>query len=606
MDITELVAQRLASLGMDPQMAYGPNVATPASVVNALAPAPSPAPAPANAMAPAPAPAGYYQRDMEGNEVFVPIGPGNRPVGVDPNKLYRSTDPIWSNPFFGSPEHAESYTKDWWAQVLPQLGFKGEIFTPGSASGPAFYDDSGGVATTPAQVYTPQAQAFINQMKSAGYDIGTYFKGGDLLDPAFRLVGPNNEVLANFDQPSVSKQAVRIAAPLILGNIAAAYGLFGGATGAGAGGVGIAEGMAPANAGALGAGGGAVDYSLATQAGALGGTGAGLGTLPSTGVPGAINYGLATQPVYGSGAGLAAGTAPFLGTGAGIAVAPGVSPVLGNPASFINQPANLPPTVTTPGGAPGGAVVSPAGAAGSALGSAASTLGQAAGSAASGLAKGLGESSIWGPLLSTLTSLYGGKETAEATREAARLQSEAANRAIGLQETMYREGVARQAPFLQEGTAAFNRLAALQRGGPEAAQQFLTTEPGYGFRLGEGLKALERTQAARGNLLSGGAIKAGQRYAQDVASQEYSNAYNRLAQMAGIGPQAAGVANTLGQSYASNVGNLMTQQGTGAANALIAGATARQSAYGDIGEAWGRYFSPQPTINYLGGGGYGR
>lgn len=216
------------------------------------------------------------------------------------------------------------------------------------------------------------------------------------------------------------------------------------------------------------------------------------------------------------------------------------------------------------------------------------------------------DSSFWGPLITSLASLYGGSQAASAAEEAARINAEATNRAIDLQQRMYEEGVARQRPFLEEGTAAFNRLAALSRGGPEAAQNFLTMEPGYGFRLGEGLKALERTQAARGNLLSGGAIKAGQRYAQDVASQEYSNAYNRLAQMAGIGPQAAGVANTLGQSYASNVGNLATQQGSTAANALLTGAAARQSAYGDVGRAWGQYFAPQPVINYLGGGGYGR
>lgn len=39
MDITELVAQKLASLGLDPQSAYGPNVAMPASKTDALAPA---------------------------------------------------------------------------------------------------------------------------------------------------------------------------------------------------------------------------------------------------------------------------------------------------------------------------------------------------------------------------------------------------------------------------------------------------------------------------------------------------------------------------------------------------------------------------------------
>ncbi len=52
-------------------------------------------------------------------------------------------------------------------------------------------------------------------------------------------------------------------------------------------------------------------------------------------------------------------------------------------------------------------------------------------------------------------------------------------------------------------------------------------DPGYAFRLSEGLKALDRTAAARGGLISGSAMKGAMRYGQDMASQEYQNAFNR-------------------------------------------------------------------------------
>ena len=55
----------------------------------------------------------------------------------------------------------------------------------------------------------------------------------------------------------------------------------------------------------------------------------------------------------------------------------------------------------------------------------------------------------------------------------------------------------------------------------------LQVDPGYGFRLSEGLKALERSAAARGGLLSGGTGKALTRYGQEMASQEFGNAFNR-------------------------------------------------------------------------------
>lgn len=51
--------------------------------------------------------------------------------------------------------------------------------------------------------------------------------------------------------------------------------------------------------------------------------------------------------------------------------------------------------------------------------------------------------------------------------------------------------------------------------------------PGFKFRLGEGLKAIERSAAAKGTLLTGGTMKGLQNYGQESASQEYGNVYNR-------------------------------------------------------------------------------
>jgi hypothetical protein len=89
------------------------------------------------------------------------------------------------------------------------------------------------------------------------------------------------------------------------------------------------------------------------------------------------------------------------------------------------------------------------------------------------------------------------------------------------------------------------------------------------------MKALERLQASRGNLLSGGALKAGQRFAQDLASQEYDKSFNRLAQIAGFGTGATSRAGEAGQNYASQAGELGMQ----GANALVSGRIGRTSAY---------------------------
>jgi hypothetical protein len=42
------------------------------------------------------------------------------------------------------------------------------------------------------------------------------------------------------------------------------------------------------------------------------------------------------------------------------------------------------------------------------------------------------------------------------------------------------------------------------------------------------MKALDRTAASRGGLLSGATLKGAQRFGSDLASQEYGNAYNRF------------------------------------------------------------------------------
>ena len=201
--------------------------------------------------------------------------------------------------------------------------------------------------------------------------------------------------------------------------------------------------------------------------------------------------------------------------------------------------------------------------------------------------------------IAATATLGGAYMTSRAAKGAAQTAAEASDRAATLQKQIYEESVARQAPFLQTGTEFFNQLAALQRGGPEAAQKFLQMDPGYGFRLSEGMKALERGAAARGGLISGNALKAAQRYGQDVASQEFGQAYNRLAGLANVGPQAAGVISNLGQNYAGNVGNIYMRQGDIAANAALARGSAYQRAGSDIAALMGRFYGPQPRSNYL-------
>jgi len=142
-------------------------------------------------------------------------------------------------------------------------------------------------------------------------------------------------------------------------------------------------------------------------------------------------------------------------------------------------------------------------------------------------------------------------------------------------------------PYRESGVAATNQLNTLLGiGGDTGAAnygKYSTAEftpadfaagkdPGYGFRMSEGLKALDRQAAVRGGLISGNALRAASGYSSDLASQEYNAAFNRFQTMRG---------NTL-SPYAS-----LSGQGLNAASLTSqAGAqygAAGQQAYGDYG-----------------------
>lgn len=205
-----------------------------------------------------------------------------------------------------------------------------------------------------------------------------------------------------------------------------------------------------------------------------------------------------------------------------------------------------------------------------------------------------------GDIINAVSDVFGfgpASKQAAATKDAANISAQSAREQLALQQRMYEEGIGRQKPFLEMGTNALNRLNALNQPGANAAQ-FLQLDPGYAFRLGEGQKALERSAAARGGLLSGATGKALARFGQDYGSQEYTNAYNRLAGIAGLGPSAAGVMNNLGSGYANQANQLAMTNAANQGNLALQAGNIRATQYGGYGNAlntalntdWSKYF----------------
>jgi hypothetical protein len=131
-------------------------------------------------------------------------------------------------------------------------------------------------------------------------------------------------------------------------------------------------------------------------------------------------------------------------------------------------------------------------------------------------------------------------------------------------------------------------------------------DPGYQFRMDEGMKGVEGSAAARGGLLSGAAMKAIQKYGQGFASNEFNNAwqrdtsnktntYNRLAGVIDSGKGASNqISNSLGQ-FAQNNANALGSLG----NAQAAGYMGQANALNQgIGNAT-NYYQNQQIINKL-------
>lgn len=115
-------------------------------------------------------------------------------------------------------------------------------------------------------------------------------------------------------------------------------------------------------------------------------------------------------------------------------------------------------------------------------------------------------------------------------------------------------------------------------GGTEWSWQ---TDPGYEFRLGEGLNALEAGAAARGGLYSGAAMRDALKYGQDYASQEFGNIYNRLAGVAQSGLGAAQMSGNASMQAAGNVGNALGAMGNAQAAGYIGQGNAWNSGIGN-------------------------
>ena len=257
-------------------------------------------------------------------------------------------------------------------------------------------------------------------------------------------------------------------------------------------------------------------------------------------------------------------------------------------------------------------------------------------------------------IIGGMASSSAARSQARSAGEATQAQRDIADQQVALQREQYLKQLELNEPFRQAGLTGQNMLLAQLQGGPYASAKFggvegydpasamrnfgagdFQADPGYAFRLSEGLKGMNATAAARGGLLSGNALRAGQEYGQQMGSQEYQNAFNRyqanraaqaqeygnafnrfqtertntlapLQSLAGVGQSATQQAQQAAQNYATGASGALGNFGNAQASNIIGQGNARASGYigganalsGGIGQGI-NFYQNQQYLNNL-------
>jgi len=196
-----------------------------------------------------------------------------------------------------------------------------------------------------------------------------------------------------------------------------------------------------------------------------------------------------------------------------------------------------------------------------------------------------------------VSAYQSGKSQEKAAKSAAASQGAIADENVALQRELANQQREDFAPWRDVGEQALNQMwAGVQSGEFEAGDIDVTKDPGYQFRMDQGIEALDKSAAARGRLLSGAQQKGVTDYSQNVASQEYANAYAREANEKArkynmlSGLSSGGQASASGQAQATSqlgqqTSNILSNLGQSQAQSQYAQGQARAGAYQGMAQA---------------------
>ncbi len=228
-------------------------------------------------------------------------------------------------------------------------------------------------------------------------------------------------------------------------------------------------------------------------------------------------------------------------------------------------------------------------------------------------------------------SLISGYLGSQGSQNAANTQSQASNQATNAQLQMYNQTQNNLAPYMNAGASVLPQLQGFAGSVPNfgSFNWNPSNDPGYQFRLNQGLQGvMDQSTAMGGGINSGNTLKALMDYGQGQASQSYQQEFNNwLAQnsqaLQGQNQAFSQLYNTagMGQNAAAGVGSAAMQTGTnigqnimGAGNASAANSIAQGNIWGSVAQnafsptnmnALSTYMNPPSTFSQNYGNGTG-
>lgn len=186
----------------------------------------------------------------------------------------------------------------------------------------------------------------------------------------------------------------------------------------------------------------------------------------------------------------------------------------------------------------------------------------------------------------TIGGITGAKQAGRAAEKAGQLQAEAAEEGIAEQRRQFDKLVELMAPYVAtgyKGLGGQESIIGLQ--GQKAQQRVigeLEQSPLLQALTRQGENALLQQASATGGLRGGNIQAALAQFRPQMLNQLIEQQYNRLGGLSQLGQAAAAGQAAQGMSSASNIANLLANQGTAIAGGQIAkGGVARQT-FGDM------------------------